>query len=166
MAANDIKRRALVLALSTAIAIPAEGLRRAYYYDPAGILTVCYGSTTDVDKSKVYSLAECRARLDADMLTAADAVERCVPGLPVAVHAAFADAAYNLGPRIACDATASTLRTWAAQPGQTFTLALRGTTHTVVFNHDGNALSAEPVIDFCDPDDADHYILTLRFLEL
>lgn len=64
-------------------------------------------------------------------------------------------------------ATASTLRTWVAQPGQTFTLALRGATHTVVFNHEGGgAMGAEPVIDFSDPDDADYYILTLRFLEI
>ena len=92
----------------TAIAIPAEGLRQYAYYDPPGILTVCYGSTTDVQRGKQYSLDECKARLDADMLNAVQTVERCAPGLPAPVLAAFGDAVYNIGPRIACDPVNST----------------------------------------------------------
>lgn len=102
------KSRVIAAALATAIAIPAEGLRQVAYRDPPGILTVCYGSTTNVQPGKVYSLQECRARLDADMARAVADVDTCVPGLPDPVLAAFADAAYNLGPRIACDATKST----------------------------------------------------------
>lgn len=60
----------------------------------------------------------------------------------------------------------ATLHTWASQPGQTLTLTLRGTTRTVVMNHDGGALSAEPVLDCADPTDADPYAITLRFLEV
>lgn len=96
------------LALAAAIAVPAEGLRQYAYYDPPGILTVCYGSTTNVEKGKKYSLDECKARLDADMLTALTAVERCAPGLPVNALAAFSDAVYNLGPTIVCNTSAST----------------------------------------------------------
>lgn len=96
------------LALAAAIAVPAEGLRQYAYYDPPGILTVCYGSTTNVVKGKQYSLDECKARLDADMLTALTAVERCAPGLPVNALAAFSDAVYNLGPTIVCNPGAST----------------------------------------------------------
>lgn len=103
-----MKQRAAVMALACAIAIPAEGLRQWAYRDPPGILTVCYGSTTDVQAGRLYSIEECRARLDADMGEAVDAVERCAPGLPVNVHAAFADAVYNIGPRIACDTRTST----------------------------------------------------------
>ena len=103
-----MSRRYAVAALAVAIAIPAEGLRQWAYRDPPGILTVCYGSTTDVQAGRRYSLEECRARLDADMGAAVDAVERCVPGLPVNVHAAFADAVYNIGPRIVCDTRSST----------------------------------------------------------
>ena len=33
------------LALAVALAVPAEGLRQYAYYDPPGILTVCYGTT-------------------------------------------------------------------------------------------------------------------------
>lgn len=102
------KRLATAAAIATAIAIPAEGLRQFAYYDPPGILTVCYGSTTDVVKGKKYSLEECKARLDADMMKAVTAVERCQPGLPVEVLAAFSDAAYNLGPAIACTPQKST----------------------------------------------------------
>ena len=111
MAADPAKlrRRAAVLALATALAAPAEGLRRVAYYDPPGILTVCRGHTgPDVVKGKVYSLAECDALLSADMHKAIDAVERCAPGLPEPTLAAFADAAYNLGPTIACNPQAST----------------------------------------------------------
>lgn len=109
MAINDKSKRIGAAALiASAIAIPAEGLRQFAYYDPPGVLTVCYGSTTDVEKGKKYSLEECKSRLDSDMLYAVSAVERCVPGLPVEVLAAFGDAVYNLGPSIACDRKKST----------------------------------------------------------
>ena len=101
------RTRAAIL-LASAIAIPAEGLRQWAYYDPPGILSVCYGSTTNVDKGHKYTIDECRARLDADMLKAVNAVDACAPGLPVNVLAAFGDAAYNLGPAIACNPAKST----------------------------------------------------------
>lgn len=97
-------------AIAAAMAIPAEGLRQWAYNDIADpkLLTVCYGSTTDVQKGKKYSLEECKSRLDTDMLNAVVAVDKCVPGLPLNVLAAFGDAAYNLGPKIACDTHRST----------------------------------------------------------
>jgi lysozyme len=95
-------------ALATLIAIPAEGIRQYAYYDPPGILTVCYGSTTNVQKNVKYSLQECKARLTKDMAQAIDTVDRCVPGLPDEVLAAFGDAVYNSGPKIACDLKNST----------------------------------------------------------
>ena len=101
--------RAIVLMLSTALAIPAEGLRQRYYYDPPGILSVCYGYTgRDINKTKTYTLNECRALLDKDMRRAISTVDACRPGLPANVLAAFSDAVYNLGPKIACDTTKST----------------------------------------------------------
>ena len=102
------KRISSAVAIATALAIPMEGLRQYAYYDPPGVLTVCYGSTTDVVKGKKYSLEECKQRLDDDMLNAILAVERCVPGLPDNVLAAFGDAVYNIGPRVACDKQRST----------------------------------------------------------
>lgn len=104
----DSKRIAIATAIATALAIPAEGLRQYAYYDPPGILTVCYGHTGNVEKHRKYTLEECDQLLTQDMKTAIDAVERCVPGLPENVLAAFADAVYNIGPRIACDTNKST----------------------------------------------------------
>lgn len=97
-------------ALATAIAIPAEGLRQYAYRDPPGILTVCYGTTgKDVVAGKKYSLQECKAFLDRDMLKAVQTVEKCHPGLPENVLAAFSDAVYNLGTSVACESTAARL---------------------------------------------------------
>lgn len=95
--------------LATLIALPAEGIRRIAYYDPPGILTVCRGHTgPDVVKGKVYSLAECDKFMTDDMRAAVIKVDRCAPGLPENVLAAFADATYNIGPTIACDTHKST----------------------------------------------------------
>lgn len=114
MSAPRSRRIAGAMALATVIAIPAEGLRQIAYYDPPGILTVCYGSTRNVEKGRRYTLEECRARLDAEMLEAIDAVERCVPGLPEPVLAAFGDATYNLGDRVACNQATSTAARYLA----------------------------------------------------
>lgn len=102
------KRFAAVLAATTAMAASFEGLRQYAYYDPPGILTVCYGSTTNVEKGRKYSLAECQERLDDDMTLAIGIVEGCQPGLPEPVLIAFSDAVFNMGPTIACDRGRST----------------------------------------------------------
>lgn len=108
------KRLSTAAAIAAAIAIPAEGLRQVAYYDPVGILTICYGDTNNVVPGQVASLDECKARLDKEMLHAIEQVDRCVPDLPVNVLAAFGDAAYNLGPRIACDTHSSTAARYLA----------------------------------------------------
>lgn len=102
------QRIASAVAVASALAAPLEGLRQYAYYDPPGILTVCYGSTSNVVKGRVYSVAECKQRLDTDMRAAVEAVDRCQPGLPDNVLAAFADAVYNIGPTVACNRSAST----------------------------------------------------------
>lgn len=101
-------RKTAAAAIAAAIAIPAEGLFHYAYFDPPGILSVCYGSTTNVQKGRYYSLDECKARLQADMMASVDAVERCAPGAPVNVLAAFSDAVYNIGPTVACNTQQST----------------------------------------------------------
>jgi GH24 family phage-related lysozyme (muramidase) len=107
--ATPKQRAAAAAALATIIAVPAEGIRQIAYYDPPGILTVCYGHTgADVVAKRWYTMDECRSLLTADMQKAVDHVERCVPGLPVPVLAAFADAVFNLGPTIACARASST----------------------------------------------------------
>lgn len=109
-----MNRRAVALALACAIAVPAEGLRQWAYRDPPGILSVCWGSTRDVDPNREYSERECLRRLEGDMGAAVDAVERCHPGLPVQVLAAFGDAVYNIGERVACDQVQSTAARYLA----------------------------------------------------
>lgn len=107
--ATTSERRKAAAALVAAIAIPAEGIRQIAYYCPAGILTVCYGHTgADVRKGVRYSLEECRALLSADEQKAIDQVERCMPGLPVPILAAFSDAVFNIGSTVACDTKNST----------------------------------------------------------
>lgn len=107
---RDLTRRvATATALATALAVPAEGLRQFAYYDPPGILTVCYGHTgSDVVKGKRYTLDECNKFLADDMKAAVDIVEKCVPGLPEPVLAAFSDAVFNMGGTIACNTSQST----------------------------------------------------------
>ena len=102
------KRISIALAIATAIAAPAEGLRQWAYKCPAGVVTVCYGHTGSVIRGKKYTLDECKALLDADMLKAVQEVEQCQPGLPPEVLAAFADATFNIGSRVACDTRQST----------------------------------------------------------
>lgn len=103
------QRKAAALSLAVALAVPAEGIRRIWYPDTGGIITVCYGHTGPViDKQKVYSLNECKALLTKDMLYAVQTVDACRPGLPINVLAAFSDSVYNLGPTIACDTSKST----------------------------------------------------------
>lgn len=98
-----------VLALAIALAAPAEGLRQYAYYDPPGVLTVCRGHTgPDVVKGRYYSLAECDRYMNDDMRAAVAEVVRCAPEAPESVHAAFADAVFNLGPAIACNPAKST----------------------------------------------------------
>lgn len=105
---NVSPRVAAAVAAVATLAVPFEGLRQWAYYDPPGILTVCYGHTGNVVAGRKYSLDECKALLQKDTLDAVQAVERCQPGLPESVLVAFSDAVYNIGPRVACDKSAST----------------------------------------------------------
>ena len=107
-------RLALITAAAAAFAVPMEGLRQVAYKDPPGIWTVCVGSTNDVVPGKVYTLAECNARLDAEMGQAVLTAARCAPGAPDGVLLAFSDAVFNLGPKIACDQKNSTAARYLA----------------------------------------------------
>lgn len=106
--ADDHNKKAITLALATALAVPAEGLRQYAYRDPVGLPTICFGSTQGVKMGDFRTVPECQALLTKEMSHVIQTVDQCRPGLPPTVLAAFADAAYNLGPRIACDQQRST----------------------------------------------------------
>lgn len=102
------RRVAAAAAVAVAIAIPAEGLRTVAYRDPVGIPTICFGSTKGVRMGDRATVEQCHELLTLEMREVVETVDRCRPGLPVGVLAAFSDAAYNIGPHIACDSTKST----------------------------------------------------------
>lgn len=101
-------KKVIALALATALAVPAEGLRQYAYKDPVGIPTICFGSTKGVRMGDFRTVPECKALLTEEMMDVISAVDRCQPGLPTEVLAAFSDASYNLGTTIACDTSKST----------------------------------------------------------
>ena len=106
---DDATRRKMnAVIAATCIAIPCEGLRQKAYLDPVGLPTICMGSTKGVKMGDFRTVPECQALLTKEMDDVIKHVESCRPGLPANVLAAFADASYNLGPKIACDTHAST----------------------------------------------------------
>lgn len=103
------RRIALATVAAASIALPAEGLRRIAYKDPASITTICVGHTgPDVQMGQIKSRDECMAILSDDMRQAVEKVDRCQPGLPLSVLIAFSDATFNAGPTVACDRKKST----------------------------------------------------------
>lgn len=93
---------------AAALAAPFEGLRQYAYRDPVSVPTICFGSTRGVQMGDFKTKAECDALLTAEMADAISTVERCVPGLPVNMLAAWGSAVYNLGPALVCDQRRST----------------------------------------------------------
>ena len=106
--ASDPKRKLVVLALASAIAVPMEGTRQWAYRDPVGIPTICMGSTAGVKMGDFRTLDECKALLTKEMTDVIETVDRCRPGLPPKVLAAASDLAYNTGVSTACDTNRST----------------------------------------------------------
>jgi len=102
------KEKAAAVVLAAAIATPMEGMRQWAYKDPVGIPTICLGSTKGVKMGDFKTIPECKTLLTKEMTEVVDAVDRCVPNLPPHVLAAFSDAAFNMGPTIACSITGST----------------------------------------------------------
>lgn len=96
---------AAVLAVSAPIIMKWEGVRHEPYLDAVGVLTVCYGHTSKVERRK-YTQAECEALLDADMREANSHVRRCI-GVPmlVQIEAALTSLVFNVGPRGVCGST-------------------------------------------------------------
>ena len=60
------------------------------------------------------------------------------------------------------------LRNWAAVPGKTMTLTLRGKAREVIFRHQDGGFEARPVIQYRDGHElpADFYLCTIRLMEI
>jgi lysozyme len=87
------------LAISTLMIQELEGIRLEPYRDVAGVLTVCYGHTgADIVTNKRYTLAECRAMLEKDLIPFSRSVTRSVK-VPVTEYqkAALISFSYNVG---------------------------------------------------------------------
>lgn len=83
-----------------------EGVRYEPYYDPVGILTVCYGHTgPDVEKGRRYSEAQCQRLLKNDIQRHAEALN-CIK-TPLTEHqkVAFVSFAFNVGSKKFCNST-------------------------------------------------------------
>ena len=97
---------ASLLAAAAAFIAPHEGLRQEAYYDPVGILTVCYGHTgPDVKKGVRYSEEQCQRILKNDIQRHAEALD-CIK-TPLTEHqkVAFVSFAFNIGTTKFCKST-------------------------------------------------------------
>lgn len=104
---------ALLGLASVAVLVPTvtawEGTELKPYQDVAKIWTVCTGDTNDVDPTRIYTKAECEARLERQLIAHAKPVLACVPSLknkPNAL-AASVSLAYNIGTTAFCRSTAA-----------------------------------------------------------
>jgi lysozyme len=91
---------AAAVAVSATVTAGYEGLRTKPYYDPAHVLTVCYGETER--QMRTYSSTECFALLkDRQTADYAPSIAKCVPAFADPRHryafAASIDASYNAG---------------------------------------------------------------------
>jgi hypothetical protein len=62
--------------------------------------------------------------------------------------------------------TLRTLQAWRGAPGLQMSLVIGGSTKVVKFDHERGAIEAKPVEFFSDPQDADQWVVTLRFIEV
>lgn len=103
------QRAASITVAVAALATGYEGTVLKSYIDPVGVLTSCTGHTgPELRLGQVFTKAQCARLLNADLSLAVDQVMACAPTAPAGVLIAFSDAAYNLGPTIACDRARST----------------------------------------------------------
>lgn len=99
------------LAAAIALATPNiqkwEGLRLDPYFDIAGVPTVCWGETLNVENRR-YTREECDAMLAKSIERHARPIMACLPeSAPIHVKAAFVSFGYNVGVTAACNSSAA-----------------------------------------------------------
>lgn len=85
-----------------------------------------------------------------------------VKGRPITLEPMDDDAAWMTLAEV------TTLRNWAAVPGKTMTLTLRGVAREVIFRHQDGGFEARPVIQYRDGDQltTDFFLCTIRLMEI
>lgn len=75
--------------------------------DPIGIVTGCFGDTHDVKLGQRFTPQECERRLQQQLTSAAQGVDRCTPLAPMQWYqrVAFISFAYNVGAGAYCGST-------------------------------------------------------------
>lgn len=58
------------------------------------------------------------------------------------------------------------LRAWTQIPGARMSLLLRGDTYHVIWDHEAGAIEARPIFFYDAPEPEDHYVVTLRFIQV
>lgn len=95
-----------ISALGLALISQHEGLRTRAYVDPAGIPTICAGSTRDVFVGQRATLAECEQRLQEDSSYAGKAIAQCTSvKLSQEQYDALVSFAFNVGGGAYCRST-------------------------------------------------------------
>lgn len=93
------------LLAAAALIRPWEGLELEPYRDIVGVLTVCYGDTSAVERRK-YTAEECEQRLNSDLGRRLAEITQCIN---VKLHenewAAVLSWSYNVGTQAACRST-------------------------------------------------------------
>lgn len=93
-------------AISLLIVPKWEGTETTTYRDIGGVLTYCTGATENAMWGKTYTLEECRAQLDRDLVRHAEGIKQCLKPswdrLTDGQRAAFVSAAYNIGVSAFC----------------------------------------------------------------
>ena len=97
---NALQKRLIGGTLVAAVAgtiTQFEGYSTTPYYDSAGVLTVCYGSTGNVIAHQKLTDAQCMDRLKVDIAEHSKALTGLPSDVPDAVLLGSIDMAYNIG---------------------------------------------------------------------
>ena len=97
---------AVVLCSATSFVANEEGLRTSAYLDVAGVPTICYGDTENVQLGETRTKEECSALFRTKLGAYGFAVQQMVgKKMPVEVHVALTSWAYNVGLNAAAKST-------------------------------------------------------------
>lgn len=94
-----------VVLAAVALVKPWEGYEAQPYRDIVGVLTVCYGSTTNIER-RTYSEKECSDRLNSELGSYFTGISQCIKQpLREREWAAVLSWTYNVGVGAACRST-------------------------------------------------------------